>query len=559
MLKTLFVSMILIITPLPVFALSDFDLVIASLKNDIDKQYQNELTQNNLTNISAVKNLVSSYIVIANTINELECQQLNQLNYLLDENKTITIQTTTQDDQGNRYLTCNKLNTNTMKNLTDKLLDKAIKLATLSIINGGIDTINLLIHQYKLAKISEYRLINIVNYLKKHQLKSNPYAMYFMGQLYLNEIIWEQYGSKMARELFEQIIQIDEQEILYFIALAKIKETIENHYWNETDNYHIVHDQDSITPSDNNGIVRMLAESANLNNTPTLLFMSYLYSDIAINKSLTYFKRACVLTTAAACEVYTDIFKRPQQQEIYTLLQKFDKENPDYETSKAIGKWYESQGKYINAINYYSYVIDKNPKLLLEMATLYAKVYRYGYSYIENDIINLNASIQCYSQYLNYVNDTDIKYQIYQHYRKLYELRGRPENGQKAIAMLEEVAMDGNTDAQLKVAEEYKWGNLSQKNYSKSAYWYHKYCTDLTTNDHPDFCAIFTKIDAFPKLQEKADQGDMNAQYQIGKILIDNYKLRDIGENYLKQARAQGSQDAEMMLLRYKIMINFSG
>lgn len=564
MLKKIILLLVLTIFSSSVFSLNNINTVIESLENKTEKKYINELTQKNLTIIPSIKQLASIYIDLADEIQKIDCYQLQKLyNLLLKDEinniKTIINEQSYLNDIENRE--CQAPSENTIQYITHKLHEKAIALYTMAIINGDLDSISELVKQGKAERIPTSHFRNLITYLEKHSLDTNHYAMFLMGQLYLNSLVYSDDRLEKARKLFEQIMDIDSQEVLYFIALAKIEETIEKLYFNIDENNHLTPSEQSAESVNDDNIIELIVEMANLNDVPTLLYLSYYYSDTAINQSLTYFNKACIIASSEACNVYADHLKqKPTQQEIYTLLQNFDKKNPDFDTAVAIGKWYENEHKYINAINYYSYAINKDPKLLLKMAELYSKIYRYNYSYIENDIMNYNRINLCYIKYLSYFDDVDIKYAIYLNYQKISQLRYDPEDEQNALFWLEASATDGHKESQYKIAEQYKWnGRFSEKNYSKAAYWYNRYCTDNPIKETPDYCQAFTKINSIPHLQENADNGDMEAQYQMGTNLIKYTQLYEIGEHYLKKAKDQGHFDAGIDLMIYRPLINFSG
>lgn len=561
MLKKIILLLVLTVFSSSVFSFNNINTVIESLENKTEKKYINELTQKNLTIISSIKQLASIYIDLANEIQKIDCYQLQKLYSLLldDENNDTTKIINEQSNLNDiKNIECQTPSANTIQYVTDKLHEKAIALYAMAIINGDLDSISELVKQGKAERIPTYHFWNLITYLEKHSLDTNHYAMFLMGQLYLNNLVYSYDRLEKARKLFEQIMDIDSQEVLYFIALAKIEETIEKLYFNTEENNHLTPSEQRSDSVNDDNIIELIVKMANLNDVPTLLYLSYYYSDTAINQSLTYFNKACIITSSEACIVYADYLKqKPTQQEIYTLLQNFDKKNPDFDTAVAIGKWYENEHNYINAINYYSYAINKDPKLLLKMAELYSKIYRYGD--IENDIMKYNRINLCYINYLNYFDDVDIKYAIYLNYQKISELHYDPEDRQNALFWLEASATDDHKERQYEIAERYKWGRFSEKNYSKAAFWYNRYCTDNPIKETPDYCQAFTKINSIPHLQENADNGDMEAQYQMGKNLIKYTELYEIGEDYLNKAKDQGSFDAIIELMIYRPLINFSG
>lgn len=563
MLKKIILLLVLTVFSSSVFSFNNINTVIESLENKTEKKYINELTQKDLTIIPSIKQLASIYIDLADEIQKIDCYQLQKLYKLLLNDEINNIKTIINEQS---YLNdienieCQAPSENTIQYITHKLHEKAITLYTMAIINGDLDSISELVKQGKAERIPTSHFRNLITYLEKHSLDTNHYAMFLMGQLYLNNLVYTDSRLEKARKLFEQIMDIDSQEVLYFIALAKIEETIEKLYFSIDENNHLTPSEQRSDSADDDNIIELIVKMANLNDVPTLLYLSYYYSDTAINQSLTYFNKACIITSSEACNIYADHLKqKPTQQEIYTLLQKFDKKNPDFNTAVAIGKWYENEHKYINAINYYSYATNKDPKLLLKMAELYSKIYRYGYTYIENDIMNYNRINLCYIKYLSYFDDVDIKYAIYLNYQKISQLRYDPEDEQNALFWLEASATDGHKERQYEIAEHYKWGRFSEKNYSKAAYWYNRYCTDNPIKETPDYCQAFTKINSIPHLQENADNGDMEAQYQMGTNLIKYTQLYKIGENYLKKAEDQGHFDAGIELMIYRPLINFSG
>ncbi|SCB88578.1 sel1 repeat family protein [Gilliamella intestini] len=241
------------------------------------------------------------------------------------------------------------------------------------------------------------------------------------------------------------------------------------------------------------------------------------------------------------------------------MFRKFDKDNPDIKLTVEIAKWYEDLGKNLTAINYYSYVVDKDPELLLEIAKLFKK------ANIKSSYKLKDALIKTYTKYDSYVDNADIKYEIFLlYYPSMNYDDPTSEINKIGLEWLEKAAKGGSARARLEMAERFKAGNYLTKDYSKALYWYGSYCSISIKIgfSFEEFCETFLygNKEMFDLLA-KADSGDKNAQYKLGEKIVALGQLYEIGLYYLALAADQGHEEAQILYLinKDRHWINFSG
>ncbi|OCG09038.1 hypothetical protein A9G13_02985 [Gilliamella sp. wkB178] len=348
----------------------------------------------------------------------------------------------------------------------------------------------------------------------------------------------------------------DKPDLWYYRAFAKIEEVIESP--DESLSKISFLNDGNENKTNHADIIKQIEENLDPKDYPSMLKLSFYYAeDEELNKAIEYFDKACTLEVSRTCELYKQQLKQPKKNKIYSLLRKFDKNNPDIKLSLAIAKWYEDLEKNLTAINYYSYAVDKDPKLLLKMVELLKTANIESPSELEM------AIIKTYIKYDSYIDDAEIRYKIFWLYYYSSSFDSILENQKISMYWLEKAAEAGHFEAKLKIAEEYKSGFYLEKNFAKSLYWYNSYCNEFKEGEyHFDYCSPFiNKEKEIADLLTEANNGDMEAQFNLGIKLINIQALHKIGIYYLKQATDQGHEEAKLYYLIHKDRhwINFSG
>lgn len=528
-----------------VFSANDFNVVMSSF--EYYKNNQNLENSNVDKNDFAIRELATAYINVANTLSSKDCLKLQKL-YSVVKSKEAEfafdyIQATYNNEEFDlksyKKFGCKTLSDDEINYvLLQKLIGKGVSLYKTAILGGDIESVSILLNHFKNDPIPfmHYHQIDQISEL------DNPYINFLIGQLYLDGDFFYR-DPKKARELFEKAKDTRHDEVWYFLAFAKIEEMIE---LGEESFYKLPFLYDGYKDRINHAeIIKQIEEMLAPNDILHTLHLSYYYADDnKLNKAIEYFERACAIKPSSACDLYKQELKRPKKNKIYSLFLQFDKTNPNVQKSVEIAKWYEDVDKKLTAINYYSYVVDKEPELLLKIAELFKRVDIKPASYLDDILIKI------YTKYDSYVDSAEIKYKIFSLYDSL-SLERTPERNKISMDWLEKSAKAGFSDAKLKMAELFKSGNYFTEDYIKALYWYSSYCNSLDDGGYyVYYCPLFVnKENKMVDLVAKAAKGDRDAQYKLGEKLVDLKNLHEIGLYYLELAAGQGHKEAQVLYL----------
>ena len=506
--------------------LDHYKMVFDDIKSGKEGKVIKELAEGNSTHLTYLTSLGMSYIELAHNFNPKNCYKLYKINdlvsswydnFVLTEN--IYYNDYDEDKEFNESLAykCKKVGFADINYfIKPKLVDKGLSLIRIAILNGDLNAVRLLIDLKDSDKIPNSYIINLIKRLKTdNKININPYISFLIGQDYLTDPLID---PTSALQQFVDAKDIDDPSLSYFIAYAKIEELIEvllddKHNFSEDD---YKYENQVIDKK----ILEDIHENASQGDITSILYLSQYYvNETKLNQALMYFNQACSLSSSRACEIYKLRRDLSRSSDLYPLLEKFDKDTPDPEIAIAIGKWYDSHNKDLAAIYYYSYAADNNPEL-----------------------------------FLHYVKSPKIMEKIASKYD--YD-----SNLDQKIYWLEAAANAGSFSSKQTLYEMYIKGDYVTKNYDKAIYWHQRYCFDEQVEYTWGSCTALNRLRQDPQLQRALDNGDMEAQYEIGSMFIEYKTLYDIGIDLLEKAAKQGQLSAEMILRlkRQKSHIDFSG
>ncbi|OCG28607.1 hypothetical protein A9G11_10290 [Gilliamella sp. wkB108] len=550
------------------FSSNDFSTVMSSFGNGNNNRYQNKSNKGK-DNLESTRRLATAYINLANSLSSRDCNRLKQLYNLVKTKKTAFAldydpysDYKGKDGSVSNYkkFGCNTLTDDEINyNLLPKLFGKGVSLYKTAILSGDTESLTILLNRFKLQEIPLSHFITIAR-MEDKDLNDNPYVKFLIGQLYIDDYFVNKNPTK-AVEYFKAAGDIQEHDLGYYLAFAKIEEGIESQD-ESLSKISFLNDENQ-NKTNHDDLIKQIEENLDPKDYPSMLRLSFYYAeDEKLNRAIEYFDIACTLEASRACELYKQQLKQPQKNKIYSLLRKFDKNNPDIKVSVAIAKWYEDLGKNLTAIYYYSYAMDKDPKLLLKMVKLLETANIEFSSELEMAIINT------YIKYDSYIDNAEIKYKIFELY--FYSSRSSDsvlEKQKISMYWLEKAAEAGHVLAKLKISDEYKSGRYIKQDFTKTLYWYNSYCNVFKENESYIYtCSPFIeKEKETSDLITKANNGDMEAQFNLGKILYDDVALYTTGLYYLKLAADQGHKEAKSYYHRYErryelmCSMNFSG
>ena len=507
-------------------SLDHYKMVFDDIKNGKEGKVIKELVEGNSTHLTYLTSLGMNYIELAHNFNPKDCYKLYKIhdlisswydNFILTENIYYNDYDEEKEYNDSLAYRCKKVDFADINYfIKPKLVDKGLSLIRIAILNGDLNAVRLLIDLKDSDKIPYSYIINLINRLKKdNKININQYVSFLIGQDYLTA---QNIDPINALQQFANARDINDQSLSYLIAYAKIEEQIEfflddKHNFSEEDYKYKNKVIDKKSLED-------IHENASRGDIKSLLYLSQHYvNETKLNQALMYFNQACSLSSSRACEIYKLRRDLSRRSDLYPLLEKFDKDTPDPEIAIAIAKWCESHNKDLTAIYFYSYVADNNPKL-----------------------------------FLNYVKSPRILEKISSKYD--YD-----SNLEQKIYWLEAAANAGSFSSKQTLSEMYMKGDYVIKNYDKAIYWHQRYCFDEQYEYTQGSCTALNILRQDPQLQRALNNGDMDAQYEIGSMFIEHETLYDIGIDLLEKAAKQGHFSAEMILRlkRQKNHINFSG
>ncbi|MWN31306.1 MULTISPECIES: SEL1-like repeat protein [unclassified Gilliamella] len=548
-----------------VFSSSDFSIVVSSLEKNKNKQNQKELNQVK-DDLLSIRKLATAYVDLANNLSSKDCNKLKKLYNLITTKKTeFTLYYDPEsdyDEEGDSESNDKKFGCKTLSDdkinyiLLPKLIGKGVSLYKTAILGGDIESISILLNRFKSQEIPYSYFIPIAS-MEDENLNDNPYANFLLGQLYIDDYFFT-YNPEKAITFFDQAKDIQHHDLWYFLAFAKIEDVIAAQH--QSINHFYLRDNVTEDWSEHADAINQIEEKLEQNDFLSISKLSYYYADEEkLNKAIEYFEKACELEASRACDLYEQQLNQPNKNKIYSLLRKFDKNNPDIKVSIDIAKWYEDLGKNLTAIDYYSYVVYKDPELLLKIAKLFKK------ANIKSSGELNDALIKTYTKYDSYVDNADIKYKIFLlYYPSMKHDDPTYEVNKIGLEWLEKAAKAGSAEARLAMAERFKTGSYLPKDYSKALYWYGNYCSISVKIGFPfeEFCEpfLYGNKEVFDLLA-KANSGDKNAQYKLGEKIVALGQLYEIGLYYLALAADQGHEKAKILYLinKDRHWINFSG
>ncbi|OCG79047.1 hypothetical protein A9G42_01460 [Gilliamella sp. Nev6-6] len=533
-----------------VFSANDFSLVIKSFEDNHQKQNQKKSNQDT-NDLGNMRKLAAAYINLANNLTPNDCNKLKTLSDLFNTKKEKVnldyeedyYENEDLDDNYKKFgckltgLTDNEIN----YILLPKLFDEGVSLYKTAILNGDIESIPILLTDFATYKIPRHYLYG---FSEDNSFSNNPYGSFLVGQLYIDERFFSRDLHK-AIELFEKAKDIQGDDLWYFLVFAKMEEMIESP---SSDVYNI-----SILQNSNNHhtkhaeIIKQLEKTLTPNDVLHTLHLSLYYADDEkLNKAIEYFERACNIKSSSACNLYQKQLKQPEKNKIYSLFRQFDKTNPDIKITTDIAKWYEDSKKLYKAINYYSYIINKDPELLLKIAALFKK------SDLNYDL-KTDMLVKIYTKYDSFVDRSDIKYEIYLLYYPSMDYDDpASETNKIGLAWLKKAAITGSAKAKLEMAKLFESGKYFTQNYTKALYWYGDYCKISINSGYgfESFCEPFLgDTKDMINLIAKADGGNKEAQYELGVKFVKPSGLEEIGLYYLRLAADQGHEKAKILYI----------